>query len=103
MVGIGYEFIRYAGKHDNLFVRICSAPGLWIQRLTTKEPDTNEIEVAIASLKAALPDIYPPEEPKKTDAPEEMAETAETAETEKTDNAPVQTSETDTTESASHT
>ena len=97
VVGIGYEFIRYAGKHDNLFVRICSAPGLWIQRLTTKEPDTNEIEVAIASLKAALPDIYPPEEPQKTDAPEE------TEETEKTDNAPVQTSETDTTESASHT
>lgn len=85
VVGIGYEFIRYAGKHDNLFVRICSAPGLWIQRLTTKEPDTSEIEVAIASLKAALPEIYPPEEP------------------EKPDDAPTQTSETDTTESASHT
>ncbi len=61
VVGIGYEFIRYAGKHDNLFVRICSAPGLWIQRLTTKEPDEKEIEVAIASLKAALPEIYPQE------------------------------------------
>lgn len=94
VVGIGYEFIRYAGKHDNLFVRICSAPGLWIQRLTTKEPDTNEIEVAIASLKAALPEIYPPEEPEKTDAPETP---------DKPDDAPTQTSETDTTESASHT
>ena len=61
IVGLGYEFIRFAGKHDNCFVRILSAPGLWIQRLTTKEPDENQIEVAIASLKAALPDIYPPE------------------------------------------
>ena len=59
IVGIGFEFIRYAGKHNNLFVRILSAPGLWIQRLTTKEPDISQIEVAIASLKAALPDIYP--------------------------------------------
>ena len=79
VVGIGYEFIRYAGKHDNLFVRICSAPGLWIQRLTTKEPDVSEIEVAIASLKAALPEIYPPEpkaeseaEPEDPDASQEQ-------------------------------
>ncbi len=79
VVGIGYEFIRYAGKHDNLFVRICSAPGLWIQRLTTKEPDVSEIEVAIASLKAALPEIYPPEpkaeseaEPENPDASQEQ-------------------------------
>ncbi len=69
VVGIGYEFIRYAGKHNNLFVKIVSAPGLWIQRLTTKEPDLKQIEVAIASLKAALPDIYPPEE--KENASEE--------------------------------
>lgn len=62
VVGIGYEFIRYAGKHDNLLVRILSAPGLWIQRLTTKEPDESQIEVAVRSLKAALPAIYPPEE-----------------------------------------
>jgi len=59
IVGLGYEFIRFAGRHDNLFVRIVSAPGLWIQRLTTKEPDLEQIEVAIASLKAALPGIYP--------------------------------------------
>lgn len=66
IVGIGYEFIRYAGKHDNLLVRALSAPGLWIQRLTTKEPDLEQIAVAIASLKAALPDIYPPESPAET-------------------------------------
>lgn len=58
IVGIGYEFIRFAGKHDNMFVRVLSAPGLWVQRLTTKEPDEAQIEVAVASLKAALPQIY---------------------------------------------
>lgn len=61
VVGLGYEFIRYAGRHDNLFVKICSAPGLWMQRLTTSEPDEGMIEVAVNSLKLALPDIYPPE------------------------------------------
>jgi uncharacterized protein YqhQ len=72
VVGIGYEFIRYAGKHDNLFVKIVSAPGLWIQRLTTKEPDLKQIEVAIASLKAALPDIYPKEELTEEEQSEEI-------------------------------
>jgi len=62
VVGVGFEFIKFAGTHDNIFVKIVSAPGLWIQRLTTKEPDLLQIEVAIASLKAALPDIYPAEE-----------------------------------------
>ncbi|MBO4950094.1 MAG: DUF1385 domain-containing protein [Clostridia bacterium] len=62
VVGVGFEFIKFAGTHNNIFVRIVSAPGLWIQRLTTKEPDTAQIEVAIRSLKAALPDIYPEEE-----------------------------------------
>lgn len=62
IVGIGFEFIKFAGTHDNLLVRILSAPGLWIQRLTTKEPDLEQIEVAISSLKAALPDFYPAEE-----------------------------------------
>ncbi len=58
-VGIGYEFIRFAGRHDNIFTRIISAPGLWMQRLTTKEPDESQIEVAIASLKCALPEVFP--------------------------------------------
>lgn len=72
VVGIGYEFIRFSGKHDNAFVRILSAPGLWVQRLTTKEPDTAQIEVAIASLKAALPDIYPA--PVSNDTPDENSD-----------------------------
>lgn len=54
VMGLGYEFIRYAGKHDNLFVKILAAPGLWMQRITTKEPTDDIIEVGIASLKAAL-------------------------------------------------
>lgn len=56
-VGIGYEFIRYAGKHDNIFVKILAAPGLWMQRLTTKEPTDDIIEVGIESLKAVLDDV----------------------------------------------
>ena len=59
VVGIGFEFIKFAGTHNNIFVKAVSAPGLWIQRLTTKEPDLSQIEVAICSLKAALPEIYP--------------------------------------------
>lgn len=56
VMGFGYEFIKYAGKHDNLFVKIFSAPGLWMQRLTTKEPDDSMIEVAIAAFKAVITD-----------------------------------------------
>ncbi len=53
-VGIGYEFIRYAGKHDNALVKILSAPGLFMQRITTQEPTDDIIEVGIASIKAVL-------------------------------------------------
>ena len=61
VVGAGYEFIMFAGKHNNIFTRILSAPGLWMQRITTREPDLSQIEVAIASLKAALPNEFPVE------------------------------------------
>lgn len=54
VMGISYEFIKYAGRHDNLFTKICSAPGLWMQRLTTQEPDDSMIEVAIASINAVI-------------------------------------------------
>lgn len=56
VAGLSYEFIKYAGKHDNLIVRILAAPGLWMQRLTTKEPDEDMIEVALEAFKAVLPD-----------------------------------------------
>jgi uncharacterized protein YqhQ len=58
VMGIGYEFIRFAGKHDNVFTRALSAPGLWVQRITTKEPTEDMLEVAITSLKCALRDDF---------------------------------------------
>lgn len=54
IMGIGYEFIRYAGKHENWFVKITSAPGLWMQRITTKEPEDDIIECGIEALKAVI-------------------------------------------------
>ena len=58
-MGVGYEVLMLAGKHDNLFTRIISSPGLWVQRLTTKEPTLDMLEVAITSIKCALRDEYP--------------------------------------------
>lgn len=55
-VGLGYEVIKLAGKHDNLFVRIISAPGKWMQRISTKEPDDSMIECAIEAIKKVIPD-----------------------------------------------
>lgn len=55
VIGIAYELIRIAGRHDNIFTRILSAPGLWIQRLTTREPDASQIEIAIAAVTPVLP------------------------------------------------
>lgn len=56
VTGISYELIKYAGCHDNIITRIFSAPGLWMQRITTKEPTDDMIEVAIASIKAVITD-----------------------------------------------
>ena len=53
---IAYEIIRLAGRYDNILTKIISAPGLWLQRITTKEPDDKQIEVAIAALKPCLPE-----------------------------------------------
>lgn len=55
VVGISYECIRLAGNNDNLFTRILSAPGLAMQRITTREPDDSMIEVAIAALRECIP------------------------------------------------
>ena len=54
IAGISYEIIRLAGKSDNIIVRIISAPGMMLQKLTTKEPDDDMIEVAIASIEAVF-------------------------------------------------
>lgn len=56
IMSLSYECIKFAGRHDNLFTRILSAPGLWTQRLTTREPDDSMIEVAIASMKRVIPE-----------------------------------------------
>lgn len=55
-VGISFEIIRYAGRYSNPLTRLISAPGLWLQRLTTAEPDTEHIEVAIAAMLPCIPD-----------------------------------------------
>ena len=56
MVGLGYEFIKLCGKHDNKLTHILAAPGLWAQRITTREPDDEMIECAIEAMKAVIPD-----------------------------------------------
>ena len=71
VMGVGYEFLIYAGKHDNIAVRILSAPGLWMQRITTREPDDSQIECAIISLKAAMPEEFPPEKTQKENKDEQ--------------------------------
>jgi len=56
VVSITYEINRWAGRHDNLFTRILTAPGMWMQNLTTNEPDDGMIEVAITAVKEVLPE-----------------------------------------------
>ncbi len=58
MMGVAFECIQLAGKHDNVFTRILSAPGVWFQHLTTKEPDEKQLEVALAALNGVLEE-YP--------------------------------------------
>ncbi len=53
VVGVSYEFLRFSSDNlKNIFVKILIAPGLWLQKLTTKEPDEKQLEVAIEALKA---------------------------------------------------
>ena len=56
VAGISYEIIKFAGRHENWFTKIISMPGMWLQYITTREPDDSQLEVAIASLKAVIPD-----------------------------------------------
>jgi len=56
IMGVGYELLKFAGKHDNFITRIISAPGLWMQRISTREPDDSQIECAIAALKPVIPE-----------------------------------------------
>lgn len=54
IAGISFEFLRYAGRHSNAFVNVISAPGVWLQHITTKEPDEGMAEVAIAAVEAVF-------------------------------------------------
>ena len=56
VVSIAYEILKFTGTHENALTKIMVKPGLWCQRLTTKEPDDKMIEVAIASVNAILPE-----------------------------------------------
>ena len=58
-MGVGYEILMIAGKHDNIITRIISAPGMWVQKITTKEPTLDMLEIAIVSTKCALRDEFP--------------------------------------------
>ncbi len=55
-VGAGYELIKLCGKYNNWFTRIIAAPGMWAQRITTREPDDSMIEIAIAALTPVIPE-----------------------------------------------
>ena len=56
MMGIGYELLKLAGKYDNLFTRIISAPGMWLQHITVREPDDGMIACAIMAFAAVMPE-----------------------------------------------
>lgn len=56
VAGISYEIIKFAGRSTSKYITWLNAPGKWLQRLTTREPDEKQIEVAIAALKAVIPE-----------------------------------------------
>ena len=59
IAGLSYELLRWAGRSDSALVKVLSWPGLMMQKLTTREPDDEQLEVAIASLKAVLGELEP--------------------------------------------
>lgn len=92
VIGLSFEFIIYAGRHQNVLTKVLSTPGLLMQRITTREPSLKQLEVAIASIKAAMPDEFPPEAEESTsvgEADESGAdgEAASDGENESADNA----------------
>ena len=81
VTSLSYEFIRYAGCHDNLFIKTLAAPGLLMQRITTKEPEEDAIiEIGIAALKVALGLEEPNIGKAKEENGEVLADAQETAE-----------------------
>ncbi len=56
IMGVGYELLKLAGRHENILTRIISAPGMWLQHITVREPDDSMIECAITAVKRVIPD-----------------------------------------------
>ncbi len=56
IMGVGYELLKLCGRYDNWFTRIIAAPGMWMQRLTTKEPDDSQLECALEALIEVIPE-----------------------------------------------
>ena len=56
IMNIGYEVQKACARHDNWFTRAVVAPGLWMQRLTVKEPDDKMMEAAITAMEAVIPE-----------------------------------------------
>ena len=74
IAAIGYEIIYFSGRHtDNILVRITSKPGLWLQSMTTREPDDSQLEVALSALKG----VMDAEEADETQRLEEMMESSD--------------------------
>jgi uncharacterized protein YqhQ len=73
VVGVAYEILKFTGRHENSCTRILAAPGMFFQKITTKEPDDGMIEVAIAALKACEPAV--PDVDRKIDQTERNGET----------------------------
>ena len=71
VMGIGYEYIMYAGKNENGITKVLSAPGLWMQRITTREPSDDQLQIAICAIKSAVPELYPKFDPSSCDIPYE--------------------------------
>lgn len=84
IAGVSYELLKWAGRSDNIVVKILSLPGLYLQKVTTKEPDDEMLEVAIAAVGACMDDEPPgerliPGRDAADTAPDEMIENAEAA------------------------
>lgn len=79
VIGLSFEFIIYAGRHQNVLTKVLSTPGLLMQRITTREPSLKQLEVAIASIKAAMPDEFPPEAEESTSVGETDGDAADDA------------------------
>lgn len=79
VIGLSFEFIIYAGRHQNVLTKALSTPGLLMQRITTREPSLKQLEVAIASIKAAMPDEFPPEAEESTSVGEADGDAADDA------------------------